>query len=180
MSLVHTTKLLTRKGRRMSNTHPDRLCTCSPSARLKAVSHNWDHYNSVTKYRCNSCDKSVDVVPLSHIGYTLTVGVLAIAFGIYIFIFKSWDSGFWTYTIFAGLILFQLYMTASQYAPHHRYPLKPAFQDLTPPSPPKGLRSRIESLGFVGGLLLPIGFVVLVLGAAIVLGIIHDHFYPPP
>ena len=108
------------------------------------------------------------------------VGVLAISFGIYIFVLKSRDVGFLTYAIFTGLILFQLFLTASQCSLHRRHPPTHVLQNLTPLGSSKGFGNQIERIGFLGGLLLPIGLAALLLGSAFALGIVHDHFLPPP
>ncbi|AZV78723.1 hypothetical protein EBB79_13140 [Parasedimentitalea marina] len=163
--------------------HPncqDRQCTCSDTARMKAVSKTWDRYNSVIRYQCNTCDNSVEIIPLSHIGYTLTVGVLALLFIIYIFVIKTHDAGFWTYTIVGSLIVYQLFTTTAHCLAHHLHPLA-----LKPKAPvfqvrKTNLRTRIEGMSFLSGVFLPIILGGFILGVALMLGVLHDLYFPRP
>lgn len=163
--------------------HPncqDRRCTCGNTARMKVVSKTWDRYNSVIRYQCNTCDNSVEIIPLSHIGYTLTVGVLALSFIIYIFVIKTHDAGFWTYTIVGGLIAYQLFTTTAHCLAHRLHPL--VLEPKTPEIQVRktSLRARIEGMSFLSGVFLPIILGGCILGVALVFGVLHDFYFPRP
>ncbi len=164
----------------MPTNSQDRQCTCNDAARMKAVSKTWDRYNSVTKYQCNTCDNGVEIIPLSHIGYTLIVGVLALSFIIYFFVIRAHDTGFWTYSIVGSLIAYQLFTTTAHCLAHRLYPLArgpkaPVFQVRK-----DNLRSRIEGMSFLSGVFLPIILGGFLLGVALVFGILHDFYFPRP
>ncbi|MGR3676969.1 MAG: hypothetical protein ACU0AZ_03150 [Paracoccaceae bacterium] len=144
------------------------------------MSRTWERYNSVTIYECDTCGQTLEIVPLSHVGYTLTVGVMALSFIIYLFVVQNQLAGFWIYAIIAGLAAVQLVVTASQYLPHHQYPLTPGAQEQQSDPIDKSLRTSIQRMSFLSGAFLPIIFGALFLGTALLLGLFHDLYFPPP
>lgn len=156
-----------------------RLCDCSEGARLNAFSHNWDLYNAVTKYRCGTCGIEVAVVPLMHIGYTLSVGMMAIFMVSYFYIWPKKDPSFWIYALVASMAIFQAAMTFAHIAPHAVYPVfEPADDGIQ--SPNKSFRWQERYTALFKGIALPFLVIALLLGCALIMGFAYDHYFPKP
>lgn len=159
-----------------NKTLPVRQCDCESSGCMTAVSHRWDLYNAATRYKCESCYEEVDIIPLHQVGYILTVGLLFVAMASYFYIWNPQNPSIWVYVLVVVLGLFQAAMTFAQLAPHFLYPISGREIDCS--------EARSNSKGvvttFLCGMVLPLLLMTLLFGVALLLGYVHDFYFPKP
>ncbi|WP_317959072.1 hypothetical protein [Phaeobacter inhibens] len=156
-----------------------RRCGCTVGSEMHVISHGWDRYNSLTRFKCKTCRTQVDVIPKSHIGYTFSVSSFGIAFIAYFFVFNVRDPSIWAKLIVGAIGVFQFGVLLAQFLAHKYYPLVET-AEIPAAKCRKGIIAWIEGMSFGTGIFLPVLAAVMVLGICFLLGIaIHYSFQPP-
>jgi len=141
-------------------------------------------------YKCPACDHTVEIKALSQAGFMAAVGAVILAFITFIMVEDPmpWEvSDYLWYLFFVALVFFVPVLT---FHPHWKHPVtgeaetssaKVDFEDESYiedfKDPVQRSIIKLEKHGFWRGLLTPIIFIVLFLGAAAVIGFINYTFF---
>lgn len=177
--MVSRTQRLTVLAERLGT----RTCGKCGEPSLNPVSRKMELYNSVIRYKCGNCGAEVDIKPLASIGSFITVGFLALAFWGFILFTGSGRPGYITLSIFGLAILGFLYVTIAPLLVHLANPVGKAAEDQPELAvPDNGHVARkailwVETLGLLGGIIAPLIFIGIVLGAATLIGYINFTYF---
>jgi len=160
-----------------------RTCYSCKQPTLFPVSRELQIIYSVYHYECKNCGETTKVVPTASIGTGLTVGALALAFWGSILFSGPGNLGWITITIYVAAALSLAAVWVPPILTHTQCPPVSGATEIQE----QDTRNRahlfawpiklLEGLGFLGGLLAPILFIVVVLGAAALFGYINFTYF---
>ncbi|WP_417462810.1 hypothetical protein [Kordiimonas sp.] len=163
---------------------PDRICRLCGDPGMKPESRDWTGMETTVTYACPGCDNTVKFNALSQAGLMSALGLIVLAI---VTFFMVESPGMWEtsdFLIYGGILLACAYVPLNILLPHWRYPISPEGGKRAPVTPDDNslhqstsdpLRRKIiefERHGFWRGFLTPIVFIVIVLAAATLIGML--------
>lgn len=160
-----------------------RICASCKEPTVIPVSREMKIFNSVYHCKCQNCGSSVDLVPPASIGLGVMVGLSVLVFWAFVLFHGSGSPGFWALTIY----LVACCALAAVWVPEGlKYWLFPAAPDELAVTDIQASGSNyfvarmvalIEKMGFLSGLIVPVAFILGVLGVASLIGYVNFIFF---
>lgn len=139
-------------------------------------------YNSVYHYKCSNCQHEVELVPPASSGMQLSIGLMVAAAVWFIFFGDNMPklSSLAIYLVVMGIVPgMALYNLWKQYSygivDNNMSPAEMEVDDTK--KIPKSPIVWVEKRGLLGGFLVPVVLVIVVLGAAAILGYINYTYF---
>ena len=141
-------------------------------------------------YICPACDAAVEMKSLSQAGLILTVGSIILAVVTFISVQGPLPWDMTDYLLYLGLVILVFYMPANILYPYWCHPvtgeknISTARAGIADSEFIKNNKDplqrgiiRFERFGFLGGILIPLLFIVVILGMATVIGMINFYYF---
>lgn len=160
-----------------------RKCSDCGEATLLPISRDMEIYNSITRYKCETCDTDVEIKPLASIGILITVGLLVLAFWGYILFGKSAYIGNISLSIYGLAVVAFIFVTGVPLLAHFMNPIVKYSESDAPltSNNTKHIAKKqiiwLEKFGLLGGLLAPLFFIAIFLGGALLIGYINYTYF---
>lgn len=162
-----------------------RKCMQCGEDELRPVTRSLQIYNSVIRHECRNCGEKVSVTPTASIGILITVGLLALGFWYFILFGRNNFYDLYTVIAFGVAVAAFLFVTIPPILVHVMNPIartqKLEELNIELTNGEQHIAKRpilwLERLGMVAGLLTPLIFIAVFLGAAALIGYVNYTFF---
>jgi len=159
-----------------------RKCSQCGEPNMAPFARKMEPYNSVYHYKCSNCQHEVELVPPASSGMQLSIGLMVAAAVWFIFFGDNMPklSSLAIYLVVMGIVPgMALYNLWKQYSygivDNNMSPAEMEVDDTK--KIPKSPIVWVEKRGLLGGFLVPVVLVIVVLGAAAILGYINYTYF---
>jgi hypothetical protein len=160
-----------------------RTCASCEQPTMTPVSREMQIYHSVYHYECNSCGQKLDMVPVASIGTGVATGGIALAFWGAILFHGAGTPSLMALGVYGTAILALAAIWVPQILKYRQCPAVHGQHEIgnIKSSAPTHLAARlimvIERMGALAGFAAPIVIIVVILGAAALIGYINFTYF---
>ncbi|CUH89908.1 hypothetical protein PH5382_03863 [Phaeobacter sp. CECT 5382] len=160
-----------------------RICGSCKKPTLIPVSRKREPYNTVVGYLCQNCGRKIDIVPAFSVGSGLAIAWAVLGFWYFVFFHNSVYNSTLSISLYAGAVVTVVLVWGPECLRHWMNPVAKGGDAVEVKLEKEGRGSVTSALiwcerfGFFGGLIAPVVFASVFLGAAAILGLINYTYF---